>query len=52
VQGIDKLLTRTATGGSWSSFFSTSRTAARARHEAAKAIFQQRAAEAAAAAAR
>ncbi len=49
VQWMDNLLTRTAVGGAWSSFFTTSRDAARARYQAAKDLFQQIAAEAAAA---
>jgi hypothetical protein len=46
VQWIDNLLARTVAGGSWGGYFPTSRAAARARYEAAKAIFQQRASEA------
>jgi len=48
VQWIDNLLTKTSPGGAWSSYFPTSRAAAQARYRAAKAIFQQIAAEAAA----
>jgi hypothetical protein len=46
VQWIDNLLDKTAVGGDWSSFFTTSREAARARYQAAKSLFQQIAAEA------
>jgi hypothetical protein len=49
VQWMDNLLTRTADGGSWASFFPTNRDAARARYQAARDLFQQIAAEAAAA---
>ena len=49
VQWIDNLLAKTAVGGTWSSFFTTSRAPARARYQAAKELFQQIAAEAVAA---
>ncbi len=49
VQWMDNLLTRTAPGGEWSSFFVNSGDAARARYQAAKDVFQQIAREAAAA---
>jgi hypothetical protein len=48
VQWIDNLLTKTDVGGEWSGFFPTKRAEARARYQAAKALFQQIAAEAAA----
>ena len=47
VQWIDNLLNKTATGGAWSSFFVNSGDAARARYQAAKALYQQIAIEAA-----
>ncbi len=47
VQWMDNLLTKTAPGGTWSSYFTTSRDAARTRYQAAKAVFQQIALEAA-----
>jgi hypothetical protein len=43
---IDHLLSKTLPGGVWSSYFDTSRAAAQARYQAAKAIYQQRALEA------
>ncbi len=46
VQWMDNLLTKTAPGGAWNSFFPTNLTQAQARYQAAKAIFQQRAADA------
>ncbi|MDA8430935.1 MAG: DUF4082 domain-containing protein [Geobacteraceae bacterium] len=49
VQWMDNLLTKTAPGGVWSSFFINSGDAARARYQAAKAVFQQIALDAAAA---
>jgi hypothetical protein len=48
VQWMDNLLQKTSPGGAWSSFFPTSLAAAQARYQAAKAIFQQVAVEAAA----
>jgi hypothetical protein len=49
VQWIDNLITRTSVGGSWASFFTAAgRTGAHARYQAARALFQQIAAEAAA----
>ena len=47
VQWMDNLLTNTSPGGIWNSFFPTSLTAAQARYQAAKAVFQQIATEAA-----
>ena len=41
VQWMDTLLTRTAVGGVWASYFPTKRAEAQARYQAAKAIFQQ-----------
>lgn len=46
VQWIDNLLTKTSPGGIWNSFFPTNLSQAQARYQAAKTIFQQRAAEA------
>jgi hypothetical protein len=46
VQWMDTLLARTSAGGEWSSYFTTSRTAAQTRYSNARAIFQQIAAEA------
>ena len=46
VQWMDSLLTKTSTGGEWASYFPTMRTAAQARYQQAKAIFQQIALEA------
>jgi hypothetical protein len=48
VQWMDNLLTRTSPGGPWNSFFPTNLAAAQARYQAARAIFAQRASEAAA----
>jgi hypothetical protein len=47
VQWMDNLLTKTASGGAWNSFFPTNLAGAQARYQAAKAIFQQIAAESA-----
>jgi hypothetical protein len=47
VQWMDNLLTKTSPGGVWNSYFPTSLSQARARYQAAKAIFQQIAADAA-----
>ena len=41
VQWIDNLLTKTSPGGIWSSYFVTSLSAAHARYNAAKGIYQQ-----------
>ena len=46
VQWIDNLLTKTSPGGVWSSYFVNSRTAAQARYQSAKALYQQIALEA------
>jgi hypothetical protein len=46
VQWIDNLLTKTSPGGAWSSYFVNSRSAAQARYQSAKAIYQQIALEA------
>ncbi len=46
VQWMDNLLTKTAPGGVWNSFFPTSLSQVRARYQQAKTIFEQRAAEA------
>lgn len=46
VAWMDDLLTKTAPGGVWSSYFVNSRDAARARYQAARNVFQQIAAEA------
>ena len=40
-QWMDTLLTNTAPGGVWNSFFPTSLAAAQARYNAAKSIYQQ-----------
>lgn len=48
VQWIDSLLAKTSPGGEWSSYFVTSRDAAQTRYQAAKAVYQQIASEAAA----
>jgi phosphodiesterase/alkaline phosphatase D-like protein len=47
VQWMDTLLTNTSPGGSWASYFQTSRAQAQARYQAARGIFQQIALEAA-----
>ena len=47
VQWMDNLLTKTSPGGAWSSYFPTSLSQAQARYQAAKAIYQQIALEAA-----
>ena len=47
VQWMDNLLTKTSPGGAWSSYFPTSRSAAQARYQAAKTMYQQIALEAA-----
>jgi hypothetical protein len=47
VQWMDNLLTKTSPGGAWSSYFPTSRSAAQARYQAAKTIYQQIESEAA-----
>lgn len=47
VQWIDNLLQKTSPGGNWASYFVNSRDAAHSRYQAAKAIYQQIAAEAA-----
>jgi hypothetical protein len=47
VQWIDNLVERTLPGGVWASYFTNSRNAAHARYQAAKAIYQQIALEAA-----
>ena len=47
VQWMDNLLTKTSPGGAWNSYFPTSRAAAQARYQAAKAMYQQIALEAA-----
>jgi hypothetical protein len=49
VDWMDNLLTKTSPGGAWSSYFPTSRAAAQARYRAARAVFEQIAAEARAA---
>jgi hypothetical protein len=49
VQWMDNLLEKTSPGGAWSSYFPTQRSAAQARYQAARALFQQIAQEAAAA---
>ncbi len=49
VQWLDNLLTNTAAGGVWGSYFVTNRAEAQARYQAAKTIFQNIAQEAAAA---
>lgn len=41
VQWMNTLLAKTAVGGEWASYFPTSRSEARARYSAAKAVFQQ-----------
>ncbi len=46
VQWMDNLLEKTSLGGSWSSYFDKSLSAAQARYRAAKAIYQQIASEA------
>ncbi|MBT1070850.1 DUF4082 domain-containing protein [Pelotalea chapellei] len=46
VSWMDGLLQRTSPGGAWSSFFTTSRTAAQDRYRAARSMFQQIAYEA------
>ena len=46
VQWMDNLLEKTSPGGAWSSYFVTSRNAAQARYQAAKAVYQQIALEA------
>jgi hypothetical protein len=46
VQWMDNLLTKTSPGGPWNSFFPTNLSRAQARYQSAKAIFQQRAADA------
>ncbi len=52
VNWIDTLIQRTSVGGVWASYFTASgRSAAHARYQQARAIFQQRAAEASGAAA-
>ena len=48
VDWIDNLIQKTSVGGAWSSYYPTSRADAQARFQAAKAIYQQIAAEAAA----
>jgi hypothetical protein len=52
VQWMDNLLQKTSPGGAWSSYFPTQRSAAQARYQAARALYQQIAQEAAAAGAR
>jgi uncharacterized protein (TIGR02597 family) len=47
VQWLDNLLTNTASGGVWGSYFVTNRAEAQARYQAAKAIYQTIALEAA-----
>ncbi|HYI93632.1 MAG TPA: DUF4082 domain-containing protein [Bryobacteraceae bacterium] len=47
IQWMDNLLTNTSPGGIWNSFFPTQLSAAQSRYQAAKAKFQQIAAEAA-----
>ena len=47
VAWMDNLLTKTSPGGEWNSYFPTKLTAAQARYQAAKAIYQQIALEAA-----
>ena len=46
VAWMDNLLTKTATGGVWNSYFPTSLSRAQARYQAAKAVYQQIAREA------
>ncbi len=46
VDWMNNLLTSTSAGGQWSSFFPTQRSAAQARYQSAKALFQQIVAEA------
>jgi len=48
VQWMDNLLQKTSPGGAWSSYFPTQRSAAQARYQAARALYQQIAQEAAA----
>ena len=48
VQWMDNLLEKTSPGGAWSSYFVNSRSAAQARYQTAKALYQQIALEAAA----
>jgi fibronectin type 3 domain-containing protein len=47
VDWMDNLLTKTSPGGAWNSYFPTNLAAAQTRYQAAKAIYQQRATEAA-----
>ena len=47
VQWMDNLLEKTSPGGAWSSYFVNSRSAAQARYQSAKAMYQQIASEAA-----
>jgi hypothetical protein len=49
VSWMDNLLQKTSPGGDWASFFPTSRSAAQARYQAARSLFQQIQAEALAA---
>ena len=46
VDWMDNLLTKTSPGGEWNNFFPTELAAAQARYQQAKAVFQQRKAEA------
>ena len=45
VSWMDNLLTKTSAGGAWNSYFPASLAQAQARYQAAKTLFQQRAAE-------
>ena len=46
VQWMDNLIAKTSSGGAWSSFLPTERTAAQARYQAAKVLYQKIASEA------
>jgi Domain of unknown function (DUF4082)/Putative Ig domain len=41
VSWMDNLLTKTSSGGAWSQYFPTNRSAAQARYQSAKALYQQ-----------
>ena len=47
IQWMDNLLTKTSSGGVWSSYFPTSRSVAQARYQTAKTMYQQIKSEAA-----